>query len=176
MPGFTDVALDGEMGNLQPGTNFNAQATAGTLPAVSWVIPPFTASDHPAADIARGQAWLQKVVSEVQAGPDWPTSAIFIQWDEYGGFYDHVTPPVVDGLGYGFRVPLIIVSPLVKRSFIDHQLLSSDAELKLIEDLFCGSQRLDSTDGRPDSRPDVRENYLPLGDLKNDFLSQPPPP
>jgi phospholipase C len=135
------------------------------------VIPPFTKSDHPPSDISDGQQFIQHLVTAVQRGPDWQSTVIFIQWDEWGGFYDHVVPPVVDGLGYGFRVPMIIVSPLVKQGYVDHQLLSSDAELKFIEDLFCGSQRLDSTDGRPDSRPDVREAQPSLGDLSLDFTS-----
>jgi len=169
MPAFEDVAEDGEEGNIAPGTTFIADATAGTLPAVSWVIPPFTKSDHPPSDISIGQQFVQRLVSAVQHGPEWQSTVIFIQWDEWGGFYDHVVPPVIDGLGYGFRVPMIIVSPLAKQGYIDHQLLSSDAELKFIEDLFCGSQRLDSTDGRPDPRPDVREAQPSLGDLSLDF-------
>jgi hypothetical protein len=110
------------------------------------------------------------------AGPDWNTSAIFLVWDEFGGYFDHVPPPQVDWTGYGFRVPALVISPWAKHGTIDHQVLSFDAYDKLIEDVFLGSQRLDPlSDGRPDPRPDVRENYPGLGDLLNDFnFSQTP--
>ncbi len=91
---------------------------------------------------------------------------------------DHVRPPVVDGFGYGLRVPGLVISPFARRGYVDHQTLSFDAYLKFIEDVFLGGQRLDpATDGRPDPRPDVRENAPILGDLSKDFeFSQPPRP
>ena len=85
---------------------------------------------------------------------DWRSSAIFLTWDDWGGFYDHVTPPRVDSLGYGIRVPGLVISPYARQGYIDHQVLSPDAYLKFIEDDFLGRQRIDpKTDGRPDSRP-----------------------
>ncbi len=109
-------------------------------------------------------------------GPGWNSTAIFLSWDDWGGFYDHVVAPAVDQNGYGLRVPGIVISPYAKRGFIDHQTLSSDAYLKFIEDDFLGGARLDpATDGRPDRRPDVRENQPVLGNLEQDFnFSQPP--
>ncbi len=108
--------------------------------------------------------------------PDWNSTAIFLSWDDWGGFYDHVVPPAVDQNGYGLRVPGIVISPYAKRGFIDHQTLSSDAYLKFIEDDFLGGARLNpATDGRPDRRPDVREDEPILGNLESDFdFSQPP--
>ncbi len=79
-------------------------------------------------------------------------------------------PPTVDAQGYGLRVPALVISPYAKRGYIDHQVLSTDAYLKFIEDDFLHGQRLDPrTDGRPDPRPTVRENVKILGDLRNDF-------
>jgi len=102
--------------------------------------------------------------------PDWSSTAIFLAWDDWGGFYDNVVPPKVDALGYGLRVPALVISPYAKQGYIDTQTLSFDAYVKFIEDDFLGGQRLDpQTDGRPDSRPDVRENEPELGDLQNDF-------
>ena len=98
------------------------------------------------------------------------SSAIFLAWDDWGGFYDHVKPPVVDRNGYGLRVPALVISPYAKRGHVDHQILSFDAYLKFIEDDFLHGRRIDPrTDGRPDPRPDVRENEKVLGDLTKDF-------
>jgi hypothetical protein len=169
LPGFDDVALDNESRKIQRGPNFTAAAAAGLLPAVSWVIPPSDASDHPPADLRAGQQFVKTIVDAVENGPDAPTTLIIINWDEWGGFYDHVIPPVVDAQGYGFRTPLILLGPMVKHGSIDHQLLSSDAYLKFIEDNFLGGERIDIADGRPDTRPDIRENTPGLGDLRNDL-------
>jgi phospholipase C len=101
-----------------------------------------------------------------------------VTWDDWGGFYDHVVPPKVDGSGYGLRVPGLVISPYAKAGHTDHQVLSFDAYLKFIEDDFLGGQRLDpNTDGRPDSRPNVRESASILGSLMSDFdFSQAPRP
>jgi phospholipase C len=112
-------------------------------------------------------------------GPDWNSTAIWLTWDDWGGFYDHVVPPVVDENGYGLRVPGILISPWARAGMIDHQTLSFDAYLKFIEDRFLGGQRLDpQTDGRPDRRPTVREEAKMLGDLTSefDFNQDPIPP
>jgi phospholipase C len=102
--------------------------------------------------------------------PNWRSTAIFLVWDDWGGFYDHVEPPVVNGESWGLRVPGIVISPYARRGVVDHQTLSFDAYLKFIEDDFLGGQRLDpSSDGRPDSRPSVGENAAELGDLASDF-------
>jgi len=140
------------------------------LPAVSWICPNGQVSEHPPARVSVGQAYVTKVVNAVMQSPDWNSTAIFLAWDDWGGFYDHVTPPVVDENGYGLRVPGLVISPYAKRGFIDDQTLSFDAYVKFIEDDFLSSERIDPrTDGRPDPRPDVRENQSILGDLRKDF-------
>jgi phospholipase C len=160
-------------------TEFFEAAAAGTLPSVSWVVPTLGKSEHPPDSIAKGQAWVTRVVNAVMQGPSeqWERSAIFLVWDDWGGFYDHVKPIRIDENGYGIRVPGILISPWAK-TMIDHQTLSFDAYLKLIEDRFLGGQRLDpATDGWPDSRPTVREEVAKLGDLRNAFnFAQPPIP
>ena len=109
-------------------------------------------------------------------GPEWRSTAIFLSWDDWGGFYDHVAPPRVDQNGYGLRVPGLVISPYARKGFVDHQTLSFDAYVKFIEDDFLGGRRLDpATDGRPDPRPDVRERAPQLGNLVRDFdFSQKP--
>lgn len=170
LPAFDDVRLDGETGDLQPGSRFLTEVKTGTLPTVSWVIPPFKSSDHPTASLADGQVWLQQQVSAVKTSPIAGSTLILVWWDDWGGFYDHVIPFTVDAQGYGFRTPLILMGPMVKAGSIDHQLLSTDAFNKLIEDLYLGGQRLDPrTDGRPDPRPQVREANPHLGDLRLDL-------
>jgi phospholipase C len=170
LPGFTDLYQDGEAGNIQHLGKFYKAAKAGTLPAVSWVIPGVTDSEHPRALVSQGQRFVTRVVNAVMRSPDWSSSAIFLSWDDWGGFYDHIAPPRVDGLGYGLRVPGIVISPYAKHGYVDHQVLSHDAYLKFIEDDFLGGQRLDpATDGRPDSRPNVRENLAGLGNVVSDF-------
>ena len=110
--------------------------------------------------------------------PDWSSTAIFLAWDDWGGFYDHVAPPQVDAQGYGLRVPGLVISPYARKGYVDHQVLSFDAYLTFIEDDFLGGARIDpKTDGRPDLRPDVRENAKILGSLVRDFdFSQKPRP
>ena len=94
------------------------------------------------------------------------STAIFLTWDDWGGFYDHVVPPAVDENGYGMRVPGIVISPYARHGFIDHQTLSFDAYNKFIEDDFLGGQRLDPTHRRPARpAPDVRESTRLLGNL-----------
>jgi phospholipase C len=176
LPGFVTVHADHQLGNVRDFRVFLQQARAGTLPAVSWVVPSGNVSEHPPRSIAHGQAWVTHIVNSVMQGPDWSSSVILLSWDDWGGFYDHVVPPTVDGNGYGLRVPGIVISPFAKRGYVDHQTLSFDAYLRFIEDLFLGGARIDPrTDGRPDARPDVREDAPGLGNLLNDFdFSQPP--
>jgi phospholipase C len=138
-------------------------------------------SEHPPDSIEVGQAYVAKAINAVMKGPEeqWLRTAIFLTWDDWGGFYDHVPPPVVDENGWGLRVPSMVISPWAKPGFIDHQTLSYDAYLKLIEDRFLGGERLDpETDGWPDSRPTVREEVKQLGDLASDFdfTQEPLPP
>jgi phospholipase C len=176
LPYFDTVKQDGQLGNITDVTNFYKDARAGSLPSVSWITPSGQNSEHPPSLLSDGQAWTASLINAVEQGPDWSSTVIFLTWDDWGGFYDHVVPPTVDQNGYGLRVPGIVISPYAKPGFIDHQVLSHDAYVKLIEDLFLGGQRIDpSTDGRPDPRPDVRENASQLGDLLYDFdFSQQP--
>ena len=129
--------------------------------------------------ISPGQAYVTGLINALMQGPDWSSTAIFLTWDDWGGFYDHVVPPSVDQNGYGLRVPGIVISPYARAGFIDHQVLSHDAYNKFIEDDFLSGQRLNpKTDGRPDPRPDVREALPKLGNLAADFnfSKRPRPP
>jgi phospholipase C len=178
LPDFTDVHQDNQLSDVVNSNAFFTAAKNGTLPQVSWVIPSGDDSEHPPANILAGQEHVTNVINAIMKGPDWDSTAIFLAWDDWGGFYDHVAPPSVDGQGYGLRVPGLVISPYAKQGYVDHQTLSFDAYLKFIEDDFLGGQRLDpTTDGRSDPRPDVRENASILGNLLSDFdFNQAPRP
>jgi phospholipase C len=170
LPYFDTVRQDGQLGNIQSMSNFFSAVKAGTLPAVSWLTPNGRVSEHPPGLVSAGQSYVTGVVNAIMRSPEWNSTAIFVSWDDWGGFYDHVQPPVVDQNGYGLRVPGLVISPYARRGVIDHQTLSFDAYVKFIEDDFLAGRRLDpKTDGRPDPRPDVRENAPQLGDLTSDF-------
>lgn len=170
LPWFDTVKQNGQLDNITDVTNFYKDAMNGTLPAVSWITPNGSNSEHPPARLSDGQAWTASLIDAVMQSPDWESTAILLSWDDWGGFYDHVAPPHVDQNGYGLRVPGILISPYAKQGYIDHQALSHDAYLKFIEDIFLNQQRIDpKTDGRPDPRPDVRENISTLGDLLSEF-------
>jgi phospholipase C len=178
LPWFTTVRQDGQLHDIRPLHDFYRAARRGNLPAVSWIVPSQAVSDHPPALITAGQAYVTKLINTAMRSKDWSSTAIFLCWDDWGGFYDHVVPPTVDRQGYGLRVPGLVISPYAKHGYIDHQVLSQDAYLKFIEDDFLHGQRLNpKTDGRLDHRPDVRESVGILGNLANDFnFSQLPRP
>jgi phospholipase C len=170
LPYFDTVHQDHQLADIQPLTDFYKEAQAGTLPSVSWITPAQQVSDHPPALVTAGQAYVTGLINTIMRSPNWDSTAIFLAWDDWGGFYDHVKPPTVDAQGYGLRVPGLVISPYAREGYIDHQTLSFDAYLKFIEDDFLHGQRIDPrTDGRPDPRPDVRENAPILGNLSRDF-------
>jgi phospholipase C len=178
LPKFDTVKNDGQLGNVQSVTNFVANAQNGTLPSVSWVVPTASVSDHPQAKVSAGQQYITYLVNQLMQGPEWDSTAVFLTWDDWGGFYDHLATPVVDGSGFGPRVPALLISPWAKHGYIDHQNMSFDSYLRLIEDRFLGGARIDpKTDGLHDDRPDVRENAPENGNLLDDFdFTQTPQP
>jgi phospholipase C len=179
LPAFDTVQQDGQTNDIVPEQNLFTDAAHGNLPAVSWVVPNDGHSEHPPSPVSKGQTYVTQIINAIMRSKDWPSTAIFLSWDDWGGFYDHVNPRTVDINGYGIRVPGIVISPYARHGYIDHQVLSSDAYLKFIEDDFLGGQRLNpQTDGRPDPRTDVRESVSALGNLYSDFNfnQQPRPP
>ena len=138
LPSFTTVKQDKQVGDVQDVARFLAAAHAGTLPDVAWVVPDQAHSEHAPATPTAGQTYVTRLVDAVMNGPDWDSTAIFLTWDDWGGFYDHVVPPHVDRNGYGLRVPGLVISPWARRGTIDHQALSFDAINKFVEDDFLG--------------------------------------
>jgi phospholipase C len=170
LPFFSTVQNDNQLGNVVTLSDYFDAARTGTLPTVAWIDPTGSVSEHPPGLVTAGQTYVTKLINAAMRGPEWRSTAIFLAWDDWGGFYDHVKPPAVDRNGYGLRVPGLVVSPYARRGIVDHQTVSFDAYVKFIEDDFLHGARLDpKTDGRPDPRPDVRERAKILGSLVKDF-------
>ena len=112
----------------------------GELPPVTWITPRFELSEHPEYNFCHGENWSTKVINAIMRSDMWQDTAIFLTWDDYGGFYDHVPPPQVDRFGFGFRVPLLVISPYAKRGHIDHRLGEFSSVLRFIEDNWGMSQ------------------------------------
>jgi phospholipase C len=104
------------------------------LPSVTWITPRFEQSDHPPWNSAFSHNWVTDIVNALMASPMWPHTAIFITWDEWGGFYDHVMPKQVDDIGLGFRVPLLTLSPYAAKGAIDHAVGEFSTPLRFISD------------------------------------------
>jgi phospholipase C len=106
----------------------------GELPAVTWVTPRFELSGHPPESTCYSQNWLGGIVNAVMQSDAWEHTALFVSWDMWGGLYDHTPPPVVDDIGYGYRVPAMVVSPYARRGYVDDGEADHCAPLKFIED------------------------------------------
>lgn len=171
-----------------PADQFLVDLAKGQLPQVSWIVPTVFVSEHaPATGTTAGMEYVTSLVNAVMQSPYWQNTAIFIAWDEFGGFYDHVAPPNVDRNdtdtpieGYGLRVPGLLISPWAKPGYIDHAPLSFDQYATFIEDIFMDGARLDPVAlGEPDARPDIRDEMtqvtfpdgraVPLGNLLDEF-------
>lgn len=114
---------------------FASDAQAGKLPAVSWLVAN-NESEHPPFSTCDGENWTVQQINAIMQGPDWNSTAIFLTWDDPGGFYDHVPPPYEDQFGLGQRVPLLIISPYVKAGYISHTQYEAASVLKFIEERF----------------------------------------
>jgi hypothetical protein len=121
--------------DVVPDTQFVGDAMAGNLPAVSWLVTGY-ANEHAPNPTCYGENWTVQQINAIMQGPDWPTTAIFIVWDDFGGFYDHVTPPKSDQYGLGPRVPLLIISPYAKPGYISHTVYEHSSVVRFIEETF----------------------------------------
>jgi phospholipase C len=104
----------------------------GTLPAVSYIVPS-GASEHPPGSLREGQRFVSSLINSLMQSRFWDRSAFMYAYDDWGGWYDHVRPPIVDSFGYGFRVPALLVSPYARRGYIDSTTLDFTSILKFIE-------------------------------------------
>ena len=142
----------------------------GTLPAVSWVIPSGVVSEHPSSAISAGQSYVTNLIDTIALGPDWKSTAIFLAWDDWGGFYDNVKPPNVDGADTASASPRWSSAPTPGVTTSTTSSSASTPTPSSSRTISSRGQRLNpKTDGRPDPRPDVREDAPGLGDVRRDF-------
>jgi phospholipase C len=169
---------------VHPPSRFLQDVANGTLGAVTWVTPNGRSSDHPSpfSRAAHGPQWVANVVNAVGESPFWNSTAIFVMWDEWGGWYDHVPPPYVDNDGLGFRVPLIVISPYAKAGYVSHVQYEHGSILRFAEDTFglgrlaasyrrANSPAADCFNFRQKPRPFVP---LPTTMKARDFVDAPP--
>lgn len=144
---------DFKRNEVSPETTIFTDLQRGALPNVSWVIPTMANSDHPQSKSATGPDWVASVVNAVGRSPEWRSTAIFILWDDWGGWYDHVVPPQLDPMGLGYRVPLLVVSPYAKSGYVSHVQHEFGSVLRFTEETF-GLDPLGLSDSRADDLRD----------------------
>jgi phospholipase C len=162
--GYVWSALDA-IRHIRYGTDWSRNVTSpnyqvltdiqnGDLAQVTWVIPRGAYSDHAAVGISsNGPDWVTTVVNTIGASKFWDSTVIFITWDDWGGWYDHVPPPQIDNMGLGFRVPLLVVSPWTKHGYISHQNHEFGSILRYTEETF-GLPSLSTRDAISDDLSD----------------------
>jgi phospholipase C len=166
---------------ITPQTNFFDDVTNGKLRAVSWITPTFANSDHAGNDSKTGPSWVTSLVNAIGESQYWDSTAIFVLWDDYGGWYDSEPPAYVDYDGLGVRLPMLVVSAYAKKGHVSHVHFEHGTILKFIEDQF-GLGRLAASDMRanpPDDAFDFSQAprkfvpfQAPYG--RSYFLHQPP--
>lgn len=132
---------------VSPPSQFLSDVTAGHLAGVTWITPTYANSDHPGLDSSTGPAWVASLVNAVGESPFWNSTAVFIMWDDWGGWFDPVKPVLKDYDGLGFRVPLLIVSPYAPENYVTHKQYETASVLRFIEDNF-GLAPLAAADAR----------------------------
>ncbi len=136
-----------------PETTVLTDIASGNLAQVVWVTPDGTESDHALLNNGTGPAWVASIVNAIGASPYWNDTAVIVTWDDWGGWYDHVAPSIYNSYEYGFRVPLIVVSPYAKKAYVSHVVHDFGSILSFIENVF-GLPSLGNVDQRADNLSD----------------------
>jgi len=148
LPGFKAIRDNPKrMTHLVDLKEYYQDLKSGTLPEVAWIVPDTEDSEHPPEPIPQGMWYVTRLINALMQSQYWKDSVIILTWDDYGGFYDHVQPPMVDAFGYGPRVPTIVISPFAKPGYISHEVYDFTSVLKLIEKRW-GLGRLTARDDR----------------------------
>ncbi len=135
---------------ISPQSQFFTDLSNGSLASATWITPTCAHSDHAGCGSYLGPDWVASIVDAVGRSKFWDTTAIFVYWDEWGGWYDHVAPPYEDYDGLGFRVPLLVISPYAKKKYVSHVQYEHGSVLRFIEDQF-NLPRLSASDSRANS-------------------------
>src|SRR5579871_3869297 len=139
---------------ISPNWRFITDVHRGYLANFTWITPVCAESDHLECGGGYGPSWVSAIVNTVGQSKFWDSTAIFVQWDDWGGFYDHVAPPYRDYDGNGFRVPLLVISPYAKKNYVSHTQYETASVLHFAEDLY-GLGRLAAADTRANSPADA---------------------
>jgi phospholipase C len=165
LPGFKSIRDNPKMmSRLVNQTEYFRDLKQGTLPQVSWLIPDFQDSEHPPESVAQGMWYVTRLINALMESKYWANSVVFLTWDDYGGFYDHVPPPELDAFGFGPRVPLLVISPYAKPGYVSSQTGGFSSVLRFIEERF-NLQGLAKRDSRTS---DMSDSF--------DFNQKPNPP
>lgn len=149
-----------------PGTGqFLKDVRAGKLPQVSWLVMNEEVSEHPPHSVCAGENWTVQELNALMQSPLWSSTAVFLTWDDFGGFYDHVPPPRLNYIAYGPRVPTLVISPYARAHFVDHRTYDFSSILRYVEDKF-GLPHLSEYDRRAASiGSDLDPSQKPLAPL-----------
>lgn len=151
--------------NISSPQNFISDIQTGKLVDFSWVTPLLADSEHPPRNICTGENWTVSQINAIMNSPYWSSTAIFVTWDDWGGYYDHVPPPSVDYFGLGIRVPMIMISPYVKAQIVIHTQYEFASVLKFAEETF-GLRTLTQRDAQANDMMDAFNfNQQPLPPL-----------
>jgi phospholipase C len=167
---------------ISPPSQILTDVSNGNLRSVSWVTPSWGNSDHAGNDSTTGPSWVTSVVNAIGESQYWNSTAIFVFWDDYGGWYDPEPQPYADLDGLGMRIPMLVISPYARHGRVSHVQYEHGSILKFVEDTF-GLARLSKSDTRANSpaRDCFNFKQLPRAFVPIDapysrayFLHQPP--
>lgn len=119
-----------------PFGRFVSDVTAGDLPSITWLSSDLAASEHPPASMCQGENWTVNQINAVMRSKFWSSTAIIVAWDDFGGFYDHVPPPIINNIAFGPRVPVIVISPYARTSFVDRTTYDFSSIVRFMSDVF----------------------------------------
>jgi phospholipase C len=125
-----------------PTSDFFTDLSNNALPAFSWMTPPIGKSEHNGDSVCQGENWTVKLIDAVMKSPAWSSTVIILTWDDFGGFYDHVPPQNIDALGYGFRVPWMVIAPFAyandnpSNPHVSHAQVEFASVLRFAEEIF----------------------------------------
>jgi len=150
--------------HIAPTAQFSSDAQNGRLPAMSWLFPISPWTEEPPESVCQGENWTVQQLNAIMQGPDWNSTVVFLTYDDFGGFYDHVPPPQLDLFGLGPRVPLLIISPFAKAGYISHTVYEHSSILKFVETRY----NLPALTARDRMASDMLDSF--------DFTQPPQPP